>query len=166
MKLPRNLLFGLAFGFVLSRIGATRFDTIAEMFLLRDLHLMGVIGVAVLLLMPAVVWLRRHQVAGPVGCDITLKPKAQKPGNLAGGLMFGAGWAITGTCPGTVLSQIGEGQIMAFFTLAGILMGTALYRAFGARVESWLARAGRSQTGPANGDDTSKATPLSLGRPA
>lgn len=144
----RFLLFGAVFGFVLSRVGATRFDTVAEMFLLEDLHLMGVIGVAVALAAPALMWLRRRGIAGPAECEITLKPKPRKSGNLAGGLLFGAGWAITGTCPGTVLSQVGEGQLIALFTLTGILAGTALYRAFGGAVESLLAASSVPQGRP------------------
>jgi rhodanese-related sulfurtransferase len=140
-----HLVFGIVFGFVLARVGATDFDAIAGMFLLRDLHLAGVIAVAVLVAAPAFWWLRRRGVAGPSGCRITLAPKPQKPGLVAGSLLFGAGWGLTGTCPGTALAQLGEGRWVAAATIAGILGGAALYRALGARVERALSRPARPQ---------------------
>ena len=136
-------MYGLLFGFVLTRVGATDYDTIARMFLLSDLHLMGVMGVAVVV---AAVGLR---LAARRARQPVIEPKPRKPGNLVGGLLFGAGWALTGTCPGTGLAQLGEGKLMALFTLAGILLGTALYRRVGAQVESWLqARRVRPQPAP------------------
>ena len=48
----RMLLYGTVFGFVLSRVGVTKFDAIAEMFLLENLHVAGVIGVAVVVTTP------------------------------------------------------------------------------------------------------------------
>jgi len=127
MKL-RIFLFGLVFGFALSRSGATDYDRMSNLFLLTDLHVGGVIVVAIF-------------VAG-LGFSfwrpdwIQVKPK--HTGNLWGGLLFGMGWAITGTCPGTALSQVGEGKIMALATIVGIVMGTALYQRVGARVRASL----------------------------
>ncbi len=135
----RFFAYGLLFGFILSRVDATNFDAIAGMFLLTDLHLMGVIGVAIVVAAPVLAGLRRAGVAGSSGCRLTLRKKPRKPGNIVGGIIFGAGWAITGTCPGTALSQIGEGKLIALFTVAGIFLGAALYRAVGGGVEAWLA---------------------------
>lgn len=125
------LAFGLVFGFLLSRVGATEFDAIAGMFLLTDLHLMGVIGGAIVVAGIGFAWRRRR------GED-TIAPKPVKPGLVLGAALFGAGWALTGTCPGTGLAQLGEGQWMAVFTVAGMLAGSDLYRRIGARVEGWL----------------------------
>lgn len=135
----RYLFFGSLFGFLLVRVGATDYNAIAEMFLLRDLHLAGVIGVAVAVAAPLLWLLRRRGIAGP-NCAIHIAPKPRKAGLVVGSLIFGAGWAITGTCPGTALAQLGEGRLMALATLAGIIGGAALYRAVGARVEATLAR--------------------------
>ena len=59
-------------------------------------------------------------------------PPARKPlrpaRNILGGVVFGAGWALTGTCPGTGLAQIGEGQTLAVFTVAGMVLGAWAYR--------------------------------------
>ncbi len=141
----RLTLFGALFGFILSRVGATDYDAIAQMFLLTDLHLAGVIGIAILVAAPALALLRRRGIAGP-NAPITIRPKPRKPGNAIGGVLFGAGWALTGTCPGTALAQLGEGQLMAVFTLIGILAGAALYRRVGSAVEARLLPPSRPPT--------------------
>jgi len=138
----RTFSFGLLFGFILSRVGATDFDAIVEMFALQNGHIAGVIGVAVLVAASGLWWLRRRGVACPQGCQISATPKSRKPGNIVGGVIFGIGWALTGTCPGTSLAQLGEGRLMALFTIGGIVSGTALYRVSGPAVEAWLKRRG------------------------
>jgi uncharacterized protein len=129
----RTFFFGGAFGFALSRSGATDFDRILGMFLLLDPHLVGVIGVAVLVAGVGLWWLGR--AAHAPAC---LARKPTRPGNLWGGMLFGAGWALTGTCPGTALAQVGEGKLTAVLTVAGVLLGAALFARFGERLEARL----------------------------
>jgi uncharacterized protein len=138
----RVALLGALFGFVLSRVGATEYDAIQGMFMLTDLHLAGVIGVAVVVLGAALAVLRRRGVVCESGCARTLVPKPMRPGLVAGSLVFGAGWALTGTCPGTALAQIGEGRLVGAFTVLGILAGAALYGATKPRSSSLGAAAG------------------------
>jgi len=140
-----NLLFGALFGFILSRVDATSYAAISKMFQLQDLHLMGVIGGAIVVAGIGLTFLRRRKQYNIQGRSVTIKPKPRKAGNIAGSLLFGAGWAITGTCPGTALAQIGEGQLIALFTLGGILLGTELYRRIGKKVEAFLSRIFSSQ---------------------
>ncbi len=135
MSTVRFFGFGILFGFLLSRVGATAFDAIANMFLLEDLHLAGVIGVAIIV---AGIGLRLMARTGGSTLATTISPKPPKDGNAIGGVIFGAGWALTGTCPGTGLAQLGEGQLMAVFTIAGMLLGAWLFRRVGGRVERGL----------------------------
>ena len=121
-------LFGLLFGFILSKVGATSHDAIAEMFLLRDFHLMIVISTAILVAGLGFWLMRRFGVKSQSGAPLALSPKPRNSGNLWGGLLFGAGWALSGACPGTALAQLGEGKFVALFTLLGIFLGTELYR--------------------------------------
>lgn len=59
---------------------------------------------------------------------VALHPKALLwKANLLGGLMLGAGLAIAGACPGTVMAQVGTGYRDAWFTLAGGLFGAMAY---------------------------------------
>jgi uncharacterized membrane protein YedE/YeeE len=118
--------FGALFGFLLSRARASDYDAIRGMFLLTDLHLFGVIGVAVATAAIGLYLLRRSAARSLDGQPIQLSRKPYRKGVLAGGLIFGAGWALAGTCPGTALTQLGEGKLYALATIAGILAGTWL----------------------------------------
>ncbi|HVE82810.1 MAG TPA: DUF6691 family protein [Myxococcales bacterium] len=122
----RDVLFGAVFGFILSRAGATRPEAISGMFLLQDLHLVGVIGVAVVVAGAGFQLLRRAGARSRGGEPLALQPKPMVPGLVAGSALFGVGWALSGTCPGTALAQIGEGQVAGAVTLAGILAGAWL----------------------------------------
>jgi uncharacterized protein len=121
---------GLALGFSLSRIGFSSWDEVHAMFTFADLRLTMAFGAAVVLLMPAWAAIARLTGAKYPARDI-------QRGTLLGGVLFGVGWAVCGACPGIALVQLGEGQLGAFATLAGIFLGNHLYavldqRLFGA----------------------------------
>jgi uncharacterized membrane protein YedE/YeeE len=138
----RTVILGVVFGFVLSRAGATDYDAIRGMFRLTDLHLMGVIGTAVALLAVAFALARKAGWKAVTGEPVTLATKPMVKGLVAGSLLFGVGWGITGTCPGTALAQIGEGRVAGLATFVGILVG-----AYGA--ERWnRARASSAARAP------------------
>lgn len=59
---------------------------------------------------------------------VKLAPKATLYGaDILGGLVLGAGIALAGACPGTVLAQIGAGYRDAWATLAGGLLGALAF---------------------------------------
>lgn len=118
--------FGTAFGFVLSRSGASDYDMIQGMFLFERFQLYGIIGTAVAVTAPGLWWLRRHGRT-MAGEPIRVSPKPRHPGNVFGGVLFGVGWSITGMCPGPILVNIGEGKVYALGALAGALVGAALF---------------------------------------
>lgn len=134
---------GAVFGFILQRVGATDYDAIANMFLLEDLHLAGVIGVAMIVAGLGLGWVRRARSGALARYAGFIVPKPMKPGLVVGALLFGAGWALTGTCPGTGLAQLGEGKLMALFTVAGMFIGAAAHLRWGAWVEALLRPARR-----------------------
>ena len=120
-----HLLFGVAFGLILSRSGATDYGVVQGMFLFEDLRLYGIIGVAVAVIAPGLWLIRRHgKTLGGEAIHIPTKPRHR--GNLIGGALFGVGWALTGMCPGPVLVNLGEGKLYAWAALAGALVGTSL----------------------------------------
>jgi uncharacterized protein len=120
-------LFGALFGFVLSRGRLTDYDTMAAMFRLGEFHVFGVIGTAIATAAIGLWLVRRAGNRTVMGAPVEVRPKPWRPGAVWGGLTFGAGWALTGTCPGTSLAQLGEGKLFAAFTVAGILAGTYVY---------------------------------------
>ena len=124
MRLGTFSIFGVLFGFVLSRGGVTDYDTIAGMFRLTDLHLFGVIGGAIGTAAIGLWLIRRGGSRTITGDAVEVRRKPLQPGVFAGGLVLGAGWALSGACPGTSLVQVGEGKLLAVFTVAGIVLGT------------------------------------------
>jgi uncharacterized membrane protein YedE/YeeE len=141
MRAPGFMLFGVLFGFVLSRGRLTDYDTMARMFRLAEFHVFGVIGSAIVTAAIGFWLLRRAGQQTVAGRPIDMRPKPWHAGAAWGGLVLGAGWGLTGACPGTSLVQVGEGKVVAFFTVAGILAGTYLY----ARIRS---RAGTPSVSP------------------
>lgn len=129
------LFFGAIFGFILSRIDATNYTTISEMFQLKDLHLIGVLVIAILFIALGFSIIRRRKQYVIQGQSVSLQIKPRKAGNIIGSIFFGVGWALTGSCPGTALAQLGEGKLLALFTLSGILIGAELHRRLGKKME-------------------------------
>ena len=44
-----------------------------------------------------------------------------------GGLFFGLGWALVGSCPGPIFILLGAGFLPVIFVLLGALLGTFIY---------------------------------------
>lgn len=117
---------GTVFGFALSRSGAADYNFIQGMFLFEEFQLYGIIGTAVVLTAPSL-WLLQRYGERLTGRPIVITRKPLHRGNVAGGLLFGAGWSITGMCPGPILVNIGEGKVYAIAALAGALVGAAAF---------------------------------------
>ncbi len=128
MKKYAFLLFGAAFGFILSRAGATTYDFYAKLFLFENLQLLWVIATAAAVGAIGVAILKKLQTRDVFnGQSISFKGKPYKSSLVPGSLLFGMGWGLAGACPGTALAMMGEGKLGAIFTLAGIFLGTYLY---------------------------------------
>jgi uncharacterized membrane protein YedE/YeeE len=125
------LFWGLGFGFIISRCGAVRFDYIRDMFLFKSAQLYFVIGGAIAVALPSF-WLMKRRIKG-----LPWPHRRLTPGTLPGAAIFGLGWAITGTCPGPAVVQVGEGHFVALATVAGILVGNLLYEAVHRRCFHW-----------------------------
>ena len=123
------LALGTAFGVVLSRSGAADYDVVQGMFLLTSFQLWGIMGVALAVLMPGLALLKRAGRSAS-GAPLHVAPKPRHPGNVAGGVLFGVGWSITGMCPGPIFVNVGEGKLYALGALAGALAGAALFGVF------------------------------------
>jgi len=125
-----TVLIGVGFGFALSRIGFASWDEVHGMFTFSDLRLLFTFMFAVALIVPSWFVFERLGMAAWVKRSI-------HPGTVAGGVLFGMGWAISGACPSIGLVQLGEGQLGAIWTLVGIFAGNALYAWIHPRVFGW-----------------------------
>lgn len=117
-----TLALGVLLGFSLSRIGFSSWDEVEAMFMVRDGRLYATFMLALGLLVPGWWLLDRRRPGG-----VRVTPRPIHPGTVAGGALFGLGWAIAGACPGTVVVQVGEGQLAALLTLLGVFTGNAAY---------------------------------------
>ena len=132
-----TVAFGALFGFILSRSGATRFDFLHDMFLFRSFHMYGLIGTAIPVVMLGFQLIRRLKANGRLPPSTRLPSRRSHPGVVPGAAVFGAGWALSGTCPGPAAIQVGEGRWIALATVGGILLGNWLYGRVHARYFSW-----------------------------
>ena len=119
--------FGTLFGFTLSRVGASDYDLIVGMFVGNDYTLVGVILTAIFVGAIGMQVLKRTKQRTRSGELLKISHKTLGPWSLLGAAIFGLGWGISGACPGTVLTQLGEGKIYGFFTFAGMIIGTYIY---------------------------------------
>ncbi|MEE4358141.1 MAG: YeeE/YedE thiosulfate transporter family protein [Desulfococcaceae bacterium] len=116
-----GLFSGIAFGFVIQRVGATNAHKMARAHLMLEGDIPGFMLLAVTL---SAIGLLGLQAAG-TGRTVII-PTSLVATSIAG-LLFGIGWGLCGYCPGTTWAAAGEGRMDAVFALLGGLAGTALF---------------------------------------
>ncbi|QAX30096.1 YeeE/YedE thiosulfate transporter family protein [Leisingera sp. NJS204] len=119
------IVTGAAFGAVLDRIGASNPGFIGKMLNLTNLNLAKAILLAI---GTGSVLMFGGQMAGLVDVG-HMSVKTAYAGVFVGGLMLGAGWALSGYCPGTGVVAAASGRKDALFFIAGGLLGAAAYMA-------------------------------------
>jgi uncharacterized protein len=118
----QGLGFGILFGFLLHKGGATKYDVIVGQLLLTDFTVVKIMlsaivtGMIGIYFMKSLGWIQLSLKSGSVGK------------NVIGALIFGVGFAVLGYCPGTIAGAIGNGYLDALVGgLAGILLGTWIF---------------------------------------
>lgn len=136
-QLVQGLLFGIVFGFLLQKGGATRYEVIIGQLLLEDFTVVKIMLSAVLTGMIGVHFMKQQGW-------VRLSPKPGSWGqNVIGGLIFGAGFALLGYCPGTIAGAIGNGFLDALTGgLTGILIGSGLFAALYPRLRDGILKKG------------------------
>ena len=124
------IFFGVLFGYFLSKARATDTTTVVDMFLFKDFQLYGVILITIATVFIGFTVFRVLGRSTQSGEKLDWKKAAWKPKRLTGAFLFGAGWAVSGICPGTAVAQLGEGKLSAVFALAGIFLGIWVYERF------------------------------------
>jgi uncharacterized protein len=125
-----GVLFGLAFGFLLQKGGVGKFNVLIGQLLLQDFTVAKVMLTAIVVGMIGVLTLHHF---GKV--NLHLKP-TRIGANVIGGLLFGAGFALLGYCPGTVAVALGQGSWDALFGIAGLVAGSWVF----AELSGWSKR--------------------------
>ena len=129
-KLMAGVMFGLAFGFLLQKGGVGKFNVLIGQLLLQDFTVAKVMLTAIVVGMIGVFTLHHF---GKV--KLHLKP-TRIGANVIGGLLFGAGFALLGYCPGTVAVALGQGSWDALFGIAGLVAGSWIF----AELSGWSKR--------------------------
>lgn len=121
IEIGLGLFSGIAFGFVIQRVGATNPGRMARAHLMIDPAIPQFMLMAVAV---AAVGLFGLQAAG-VGRTMILPTSLVATGVAA--VIFGIGWGLCGYCPGTTWAAAGEGRMDAIFALLGGIAGAALF---------------------------------------
>jgi uncharacterized membrane protein YedE/YeeE len=127
---------GVGFGVLLVRAELVSWFRMQEMFRFQAFHMYGVFASALAVAVPAVALLRRLGVRTLDGTPVHVPPKVMGRGlrYVIGGLLFGAGWALTGACPGPLFALVGAGVGVMSVALLAALAGTWVYGAVRARL--------------------------------
>jgi len=129
MILLPYFLLGGAFGIVIVEAEVISWFRIQEMFRFDAFHMYGIMGAAVITAAISLLTIRRLGLRGPDGKPLGLAPKTLGTGvrYLAGGTMFGLGWALTGACPGPLVALVGAGIPVMLVAILSALGGTWTY---------------------------------------
>lgn len=121
-----GLAVGAVFGIVLVLARVHEYDTIHDMLLLRNPYVFLLMGSAVATAMPILYVLRRAGWVTPFGGPVVMARQPVRRKDVFGSVVFGAGWAVTGSCPGPAMAMAAGGSILALPVVAGFAAGVAL----------------------------------------
>ena len=122
---PRGALFaavaiGVAFGWALERAGLGSAPKLAGQFYLTDLTVFKVMFSAIVTAMLGAYWLGR---LGLLDLSRVYVPETYLLPQLAGGLLFGAGFVVAGLCPGTSCVAAATGRGDGALVIVGMFFG-------------------------------------------
>jgi uncharacterized membrane protein YedE/YeeE len=124
------LVVGLAFGFLLQKAGLSRYERIVNVYRFRDAAVLKFLLTAVV---TGALGIRTLTACG-LGDAVPI-PATLLAGNVAGGILFGVGMALSGFCPGTIAAGAGEGRLD--YLIPGVVGLVAGALGFGA-LYPWL----------------------------
>lgn len=126
MKL-KQLLLGTLFGLILTKSEVISWFSIHKMFYFEEAHMYLIIASAIVTGAVSVRLLKLLGIKRGDGKEMEVPEKKFNRGFIYGGILFGIGWFLTGSCPGPIFTQIGAGEWPALFTLLGALAGAMTY---------------------------------------
>ncbi len=128
MKYFKFLLVGFVFGIVLTKSEAVSWYRIYEMFHFQSFHMYGIISVAIATGIIGIQLIKRNRIKALDGSAIVIKDKDNSTARyIFGGIFFGLGWGLVGSCPGPIFILLGAGFLPVIIVFIGALIGTTLY---------------------------------------
>jgi hypothetical protein len=136
MTLVFGLVTGVLFGIFLQRAEAIRFE--------RQVGAMRLMDMTIVKFMLSTI------VVGSIGIYllsdlgvVSFAPRSLSLGlQVVGGLLFGAGWAIIGFCPGTSIGALGEGRFHVIWPILGMLIGGLVFALLYPAIQTYIAPIG------------------------
>ena len=128
MRYLKYLVIGVLFGIIMFKSEAASWFRIYEMFQFQSFHMYGIMGSALALGVLGTFLIKKYRLRDLKGKPIDIAPK-EKGFNryMYGGILFGLGWGLAGSCPGPIYTLIGAGYLSLIVVLLGALLGTFLY---------------------------------------
>jgi uncharacterized protein len=139
-SLALALAIGVAFGFTLERAGLGSARKLVGQFYLTDLTVFKVMFSAIVTAMLGVFWLAR---IGVLDLSHVYVPETFLVPQAAGGLIFGAGFALAGLCPGTSCVAAATGRGDGVMVVTGLFTGVLLTGFLFAPLQAFYERGGR-----------------------
>lgn len=121
LKLILGLVTGILFGVLLQKGQVAKFQKILGQFLLKDWTVLKIMATAI-----AVGTIGVHVLLATGHATLHIQTAALAR-VIIGGILFGAGLAIFGLCPGTSVAACGEGRRDAMVGVFGMLVGAGTY---------------------------------------
>jgi uncharacterized membrane protein YedE/YeeE len=118
-----GFVLGLAFGMVLVLTRVHEYQTIHNMLMLRDPYVFLLMGSAVGTAAPLLWLLQRRGWRTPFGGTLVPERAPVERRHIAGSIVFGTGWAITGACPAPALAMLASGHVLGGVVVAGLFVG-------------------------------------------
>ena len=128
MDYIKYLLVGFVFGIVLTKGEAVSWYRIYEMFQFQSFHMYGIIMTAIATGLIGIQIIKKNKIKDIDGNLLTIQDKEKGSARYwIGGVLFGLGWAMVGSCPGPIFILLGAGFISVGLILIGAVVGTFLY---------------------------------------
>ncbi len=117
-------LVGIAFGFVLERAGFGRARNLAAQFYLTDTRVLKVMFSAIV---TALVGMTLLSGIGVLDLAQITVPETFLWPQLVGGLLLGAGFIVSGYCPGTGVVAVASGNLDGLAAIGGVMLGSLAF---------------------------------------
>lgn len=118
--------FGAAFGFILGAARLHEYSTIHSMLRLTEPDVFLLMGSSIATSLPLLWLLERRGVHTIFGGRLALSRSKPRRHHVIGGALFGAGWAVAGTCPAPALVLFSSGAALAIPVIVGMFVGLHL----------------------------------------
>ncbi|NJD09417.1 MAG: hypothetical protein FIB01_02875 [Gemmatimonadetes bacterium] len=124
VSLLTAVIMGFLFGFTLERAGFGNARKLAGQFYLHDMTVFKVMFTAILV---AMVGIYAFAALGWLDLALLWINPTFLWSQLVGGFLLGAGFIVSGLCPGTAVVSAVSGRVDAMVTFVGVFLGTFLF---------------------------------------